>query len=126
MKHVKKFPGAMLFVFTLFLATGCELSTILTIDDPGTMSEYRGNNGISYNIHLKGDDTGGVWGGSNGYYTDDSDVSTAAVHAGVIGLGETATVVVIVRPDREEYFGSTANGITTGDWGSYYGSFEFE
>jgi hypothetical protein len=107
------------------MAGSCNLEP-LAIEDPGTMTEYRGNNGISYSIRLTGDDTGAVWGGLNGYYTDDSDVSTAAVHAGVINVNETDVIVVIIRPGRDEYFGSSANGITTGDWGSWSGSFEFE
>jgi len=111
--------GAVLFT------SSCEITSNLR-EDPGDMTPYRGNNGITYKFTVTGDDVGGVWGGADGYYTDDSDVSTAAVHAGVLTDGETGTVSVTVRAGRDEYFGPTQNGIISYDYGSCSGSYEFE
>lgn len=61
-----------------------------------------------------------VWG--VGPYTGDSSVCVAAVHAGVI-TRDGGTVEVIAEPGRDSYEGSTSNGVTTSDWGSWGTSF---
>ncbi|KMW57043.1 hypothetical protein AIOL_002001 [Candidatus Rhodobacter oscarellae] len=63
-----------------------------------------------------------VWG--VGPYTGDSDVCTAARHAGVIGA-DGGVVSLSERPGQSGYEGSTANGVTTSSWGSYGQSFAF-
>ena len=60
--------------------------------------------------------TGPVWG--SGPYTADSDICTAARHAGVIGA-QGGPVLASPAPGAAAYAGSTANGIATGDWGSF-------
>lgn len=62
-----------------------------------------------------------VWGSD--LYTDDSSVCTAAVHAGRITFTGGGTVTIEIRPGASSYAGSTRNGVTTRDWGSYAGSF---
>ena len=62
-----------------------------------------------------------VWG--TDVYTDDSSVCTAAVHAGVITLEEGGTVTIEIRPGESSYEASERNGITSGSWGSWTGSF---
>lgn len=57
---------------------------------------------------------GSVWG--SGPYTDDSDMAVAAVHAGIIEPGQTATLVATNVAYHSSYPGSTANGVTTSDW----------
>ncbi len=69
-----------------------------------------------------GPHAGSVWG--SGPYTGDSDVCTAAVHAGVIGP-EGGQVIVMGAAAPEGYTGTTANGVTTSDWGSYDPAFSF-
>ena len=64
-----------------------------------------------------------VWG--TGDYTDDSGVCTAAIHAGAVGTGG-GSVTFTITPGLEEYTGSTQNGITTSDWGSWGRSFSFD
>ncbi|MBR0663665.1 hypothetical protein GXW71_04770 [Roseomonas hellenica] len=68
-------------------------------------------------------DTGTVWG--TGVYTTDSQVCRAAVHAGVIGA-EGGTVTVVPVPGLPTYLGSTANGVTTTDYGPWQESFTFQ
>ncbi len=62
-----------------------------------------------------------VWG--SGVYTDDSSICTAAVHDGVIGFGSGGTVTIKIRGGRSSYNGSSRNGVTTRDYGSWGGSF---
>lgn len=63
-----------------------------------------------------------VWG--SGPYTADSDVCTAALHAGVIGA-EGGEVLAVATEGQQSYEGSTANGVQTRNWGSYDMSFTF-
>ena len=60
--------------------------------------------------------SGSVWG--SGPYTADSDLCTAATHAGVMDqMGGEITVMLF--PGLEMYAGSQRNGVTTRDWGAY-------
>ncbi|HVV66697.1 MAG TPA: LCCL domain-containing protein [Candidatus Saccharimonadales bacterium] len=61
-----------------------------------------------------------TWG--SGPYTDDSALGTAAIHAGLISSGQTATIRVCSQPGQSSYTGSTRNGITTLSYGSWPGS----
>ena len=64
--------------------------------------------------------SGPVWG--SGTYTADSDLCRAALHAGAIGLGG-GVVNVTSAPGQSSYAGTTRNGVTTSNWGSYGASF---
>lgn len=63
-----------------------------------------------------------VWG--SGPYTDDSGICVAAVHAGVIGR-DGGDVSLSHSAGLDSYSGSTANNVTTRDYGNYGGSFDF-
>ena len=64
--------------------------------------------------------TGSVWG--DGPYTGDSDVCSAARHAGAVG--EAGGVVQITaEPAQRSYTASKANGVTTNSWGPFDESF---
>ncbi len=63
-----------------------------------------------------------VWGESSSY-TDDSDVCTAAVHAGVVTAQAGGKIVVTPRPGLEAYQGTTLNGVSTLPYGSWSGSY---
>lgn len=67
-------------------------------------------------ITVTGRMTGAVWGSNP--YTDDSNFGVAAVHAGLIAVGETAEIEPYDVEYYSSYPGSTANGITTNDWSS--------
>jgi hypothetical protein len=58
---------------------------------------------------------GSVW-GSPGAYTDDSDFGRAAVHAGILTVGQTGNIRFTNLGKRSSFSGSTANGITTNSW----------
>ncbi len=65
---------------------------------------------------------GAVWG--SGPYTGDSDICTAALHAGVIGT-QGGRVVAELRDGQGSYAESTANGVKTMRWANYDSSFDF-
>ena len=64
-----------------------------------------------------------IWG--TGVYTDDSRLCLAAVHDGVLDPFEGGAVTVLNVPPPEEYVGSTANGVTSSDWGAWSGAYRF-
>ena len=93
---------------------------------PANMTNFRGNTGSVHTYQVTGTNDGSVWGGANGIYTDDSKLSTAAVHAGLLRVGETATLKVVVVKGQSSYQGSTSNGIKSNDYGAWHGSYRFE
>jgi hypothetical protein len=66
---------------------------------------------------------GSVWG--SGPYTSDSNLCTAAYHAGVIGL-DGGKVLALATGPQESFTGSDGNGVISRDWGSYPNSFMFD
>ncbi len=69
--------------------------------------------------------TGGtVWG--SGPYTDDSNFSAAAVHAGLIQVGETAVIEPYAVDDYKWYDASYANGVYTNDWHSSWCGYQIK
>lgn len=92
--------------------------------DPGTMVDYRDRVGQTFAFEVVGSIVGTVWG--TDVYTDDSPVSEAAVHAGLLSSGQRGVVRVTVLPGRDHYDGTTRNGVQTLDYGSWQGSYRFE
>jgi hypothetical protein len=92
--------------------------------DPGTLVGFRGQNGKSFLIEITGQNTGSVWG--TGVYTDDSSLATAAVHAGIVKVGQKAVVKVTILPGEQQYTGSDHNGIISNNWGDWLGSYRIE
>jgi len=80
-------------------------------------------NGTGWSGTCRCPDTGAgvVWG--TGVYTADSNLCRAARHVGVIGAGG-GLVRVSAAAGQGSYSGSTRNGVTTNDWGSYGASFQ--
>lgn len=88
------------------------------------LSDQRGNNGTRVTIDCSPNgQLREAWG--SGPYTDDSSVCTAAVHAGLITTAKGGAVVAEVAAGQPSYSGSTANGVTTNDYGAFEGSFTF-
>lgn len=85
----------------------------------GTISEV----GKIVYFRVKGADNGRVWGTQ--IYTNDSDLSTAAVHAGVLSVDQSGIVAVRILPGQAEYEASKRNGITSNSYGGYDVSYEF-
>lgn len=87
------------------------------------MMGFRGNINQNYTFTATGSTSGSVWGTI--IYTDDSNLATAAVHAGVLTVGQTGTIIVMVLAGQSSYAGSVQNGITAWSYGSWAGSYRF-
>ena len=93
------------------------------IAGPSNLVGYRNRVGQSLQFSITGASSGSIWG--SGIYTDDSSLSAAAVHAGLIAVGQTATVTVNIVGGKPSYAATSSNGITSRNWGSWGGSFSF-
>ncbi|MCH9646626.1 MAG: SgcJ/EcaC family oxidoreductase [Deltaproteobacteria bacterium] len=66
---------------------------------------------------------GSVWG--TDLYTLDSSLCSAAVHEGLITAPKGGVVTIRIKGGKTNYVGTTRNEVTSSNWGSYNGSFEF-
>jgi len=89
----------------------------LAAEAPTSMIDLCDTIGASYYFRVRGADTGPLWG--TNIYTGDSHLSVAAVHAGLLKVGETAIVKVTVMTPLQQFQGSTCHGITSHDFGRY-------
>lgn len=64
-----------------------------------------------------------VWGA--GIYTNDSDVCSAAKHAGVI-TEQGGVVTYTMQPAQTSFSGSEANGVSSNFWSQWFSAFSFE
>jgi hypothetical protein len=92
--------------------------------DPGTLTNFSNQKGKTFLFEVTGAQAGSVWG--TDIYTDDSSLARAAVHAGVLQVGQKGVVKVTILPGQQQYPGSTRNGVTTSDWAAWTGSFKVE
>ena len=92
--------------------------------DPGTPGALRAQVGKVFYFEVTGGNGGTVWG--TDIYTDDSPIATAAVHAGVLQVGQKAVLKVTILAGQASYTGSTRNGVTTSDYGPWGGSYKVE
>ncbi len=91
------------------------------LPDPGNLIAYRGQFDRRIRFTVTGRKTGSVWGSD--VYTDDSDLGTVAVHAGLLRDGQKGVVEVTIYPGNAHYQGSAQNGITSSDYESWDGSY---
>ena len=78
---------------------------------------YRERVGETFLFRTTGDAARPAWG--TDVYSDDSDLASAAVHAGLLKAGETGVVKLLVVRAAGPFEGSVRNGATTGakaDW----------
>ena len=92
------------------------------LENTGNMTAHTKTVGKQMVVRVTGSDVGSVWG--TDAYTADSVLASAAVHAGVVRLGEQALVLVTMVPGRKSYQGTPANGITSSDYGVYATSYQ--
>lgn len=103
---------------------GGTISNLAGISWDANATAFRGHNGERLKFACPpGGSPGSVWGTDT--YTDDSQVCSAAVHAGLITLQRGGTVTIEIRPGLSSYMATTRNGIASGNWGSWAGSYVF-
>jgi len=86
--------------------------------------DHRGKNGQRFTYICPPNGRPGSVSGTD-IYTDDSSICTAAVHAGLITFASGGTVTIEIQPGRASYVGSRRNGVASGYWDSWPGSFVF-
>jgi hypothetical protein len=96
---------------------------LVAVADPGNAQHLGMNVGKVYAFKVTGTATGSVWG--TGTYTSDSTFATAAVHAGLLKVGQAGVVKVRIVGGLNAYQGSTKNGVTTSPYGPWSGSYQF-
>jgi hypothetical protein len=128
--------GTFTFSFAAVNSTGASPVTTVTVTvtagstgggtittAPANLVGYRNKVGQTFQFSVTGATTGAIWG--TDVYTDDSSVATAAVHAGVLAVGETKTVTLTLLPGQVSYTSSTRNGVKASAWGAWSGSYSF-
>ena len=71
------------------------------------LTKHRGTVGLRIDVNVTGQVNGVVYGSS--IYSDDSDLNTAAVHAGVVKVGETKAVTVITKGPQKRRVSTLAS-----------------
>lgn len=99
-------------------------ATATTTADPGQLSAFRGQTNTVLFIEVVGSTDGYIWG--TDVYTDDSQLSTAAVHAGVVQPGQKGLVRVTIVAPPQSFSGSTRHGVTSHDYGVWGGAYRVE
>jgi hypothetical protein len=92
------------------------------LPDPGNLKSYEGQIGKVFLFKVTGGAGGSLWG--TGTYTTDSNLAAAAVHSGILKMGETGLVQVKVIASPPAFAGSAQNGLTSSGYGMYGGAYE--
>lgn len=113
-------------------ASGGSTTTLVPTEPPAGLvawmvrpSDFGAEVGKRYSFFCppEGDPAYDIWG--SGPYTDDSAICVAAVHAGVITAAKGGTVSFEVQTGAQSYRGSSANGLTSLDYGAWPKHFAF-
>jgi len=94
------------------------------LPNPGNLSRFANCIGQTFYFEVVGRSSYSIWGTE--VYTYDSDLATAAVHAGVLKAGQRGIVKVTMINSPEMHRGSTHHGVTSYDYGPYAGSYTVE
>jgi hypothetical protein len=94
------------------------------LPDPGSLSAYQqpAHVGKTYVFRVTGAASGSLWGTE--VYTLDSTLAAAAVHYGVLKVGQTGNVKVTIFGPTVGFVGSTRNGLTSSNYANYPGAFK--
>lgn len=115
----------LIFLCAFLGAIQCNQSFSRTISPlPQSLANItlvRGQNNTAYYYYITGASSSSLWG--TGVYTDDSSVAAAAVHAGLLAVGQTGVIKVTVKPGQSSYQGSSSNGVNSANYGSWSGSY---
>jgi hypothetical protein len=97
----------------------------LTVDSNTNATNQRGKNGQQFSYTCPANITiNSVWGTDT--YTDDSRICSAAIHAGKITQAAGGSVTIEIAPGQASYLGSSRNGVTSSNYGSWSGSYFFK
>jgi LCCL domain len=89
---------------------------------PATMSNLATMIGKTFVFRVTGVNMGGIWG--TDVYTDDSQLATVAVHAGIVKAGETGIIRVTIVAPPPGFTASTRNGVASNEYGAHPGAYK--
>ncbi len=94
--------------------------------DPGTLTEFgQADFGRSFLFEVTGRNDGTIWG--DAIYTADSRLAVAAVHAGIVRVGERGLIrVTILDGSTQAYEAVFRNDILSFDYANYPTAFRIE
>ena len=92
------------------------------LPDPGNLTAYHGRMGQTIAFRVTGAMRGTIWG--TDIYTTDSPLAMAAVHAGIIKMGETGVVRVKIIPSPPTFMASARNGVASQPYGRYPAAYQ--
>jgi hypothetical protein len=90
--------------------------------DPGNLVNFQNQAGKSFAFRVTGAVNGSVWG--TDVYTTDSNLASAAVHAGVLKAGQTKVIRVKIVGSPPTFQGSSRNGVSSSAYGFYPGAYQ--
>ncbi len=90
--------------------------------DPGNLANFQGQSGKTFAFRVTGAVNGSVWG--TDVYTTDSNLASAAVHAGVLKPGQTKVVRVRIVSSPASFQSSSRNGVTSSPYGYYPAAYQ--
>ncbi len=89
---------------------------------PASMTELQNEVGKTFLFKVTGAAGSTLWGTE--MYTLDSGLATAAVHMGIVKVGETGYVRVTILGPSANFVGETRNGITSNPYQTYPGAYK--
>jgi hypothetical protein len=114
-----KFADVLSVKYPTARATSTASKNVLP--DPGTLHAHQASIGQTLTFKVTGNPGGSIWG--TDMYTLDTRLATAAVHAGVLKVGETGDVRLQILGPQPAFTGSARHGITSSDYGAYPGAY---
>jgi hypothetical protein len=93
------------------------------LTDPGNLASFYATVGQVLKFRVIGDSNGTIWG--TDVYTADSQLATAAVHAGVLQPGVNGVVKVKLVNPPAEFRGTGRNGVDSSAFGNYPKAYQF-
>jgi len=101
-----------------------EVERVVALPDPGSMTGYQGpmHVGKTYVFNVTGAAGGSLWGTET--YTLDSSLAAAALHFGILKIGQTGPVKVTILGPLNNFVGSTQNGLTSSGYANYPGAYK--
>jgi len=108
---------------SLRTGTGTGTATVAALPDPGYVNNTNADIGKVFYYEVAGNH-GSIYG--TDVYTTGSHLGTAAVHCGLLKIGEKGVVRVTILPGQASYVGSTRNAVTSSGYGLWAVSFKVE
>lgn len=90
--------------------------------DPGNLANFQNQGGKTLAFRVTGAVNGSVWG--TDVYTADSNLASAAVHAGVLKPGQTKVIRVKIVGSPPAFQSSSRNGVTSSAYGFYPSAYQ--